>query len=62
MANESSNDILSFPAVLTVGFIVLKLIGKISWSWWWVLSPLWIFAAIALLFFLFDIIIYNLKK
>lgn len=23
-------------------FITLKLIGKIDWSWWWVLSPLWI--------------------
>jgi hypothetical protein len=23
-------------------FIVLKLVGAISWSWWWVLSPLWI--------------------
>lgn len=62
MANESSNGNISFPVLLTIVFIVLKLIGKISWSWWWVLSPLWIFAAIALLVFLFDIIIYNLKK
>lgn len=62
MANESSNGNISLPVLLTIVFIVLKLIGKISWSWWWVLSPLWIFAAIALLFFLFDIIIYNLKK
>lgn len=62
MANESSNGSISFPAILTVVFIVLKLIGKISWSWWWVLSPLWIYVAILLLVFLFDIIIYNLKK
>lgn len=62
MANESSNGSISFPALLTTVFIVLKLIGKIPWSWWWVLSPLWIFAAIALLFFLFDIIIYHFKK
>ena len=62
MANESSNGNISLPVLLTIVFIVLKLIGKISWSWWWVLSSLWIFAAIALLFFLFDIIIYNLKK
>lgn len=26
---------------LTVAFVVLKLIGKIDWSWWWVLSPVW---------------------
>ena len=62
MANESSNGSISFPALLTTIFIVLKLIGKISWSWWWVLSPLWIYMAILLLVFLFDIIIYNLKK
>jgi len=62
MANESSNGNISLPALLTTVFIVLKLIGKISWSWWWVLSPLWIYGAILLLVFLFDIIIYNLKK
>lgn len=28
--------------VLTVVFIVLKLVGVISWSWWWVLAPFWI--------------------
>lgn len=28
--------------ILTVAFIVLKLTNYIDWSWWWVLSPLWI--------------------
>ena len=28
--------------VLLVVFIVLKLVGVITWSWLWVLSPLWI--------------------
>jgi hypothetical protein len=34
----------SFPVatVLTIVFVVLKLTDTISWSWWWVLSPLWI--------------------
>ena len=27
---------------LTVLFVGLKLTGFIAWSWWWVLSPLWI--------------------
>ena len=31
-----------FAGMLAVAFIVLKLIGEITWSWWWVLSPLWI--------------------
>lgn len=25
-----------------ITFIVLKLVGVITWSWWWVLSPMWI--------------------
>lgn len=32
----------SFFNMLTVLFIGLKLTGHIDWSWWWVLSPLWI--------------------
>lgn len=31
-----------FCSLLTLVFIVLKLIGVINWSWWWVLAPLWI--------------------
>lgn len=30
------------PTLLLVLFIGLKLTEKISWSWWWVLSPAWI--------------------
>lgn len=29
-------------AILTIAFVVLKLCEVIDWSWWWVLSPLWI--------------------
>jgi hypothetical protein len=28
-------------AVLLV-FVALKLAGMVAWSWWWVLSPLWV--------------------
>lgn len=28
--------------VLFLIFLVLKLTGHISWSWWWVTAPLWI--------------------
>jgi uncharacterized protein (DUF983 family) len=37
---------LSLPDVVLVVFIILKLVGLIAWSWWWVLSPLWIPIAI----------------
>ena len=33
---------MNFFSVLTMLFIALKLTGYIAWSWWWVLSPLWI--------------------
>ena len=26
---------------LFVLFVTLKLIGLITWSWWWVTAPLW---------------------
>jgi hypothetical protein len=32
--------------ILIIIFVVLRLIGVIHWSWWWVLAPLWIGAAI----------------
>jgi Transmembrane Fragile-X-F protein len=32
----------AIPQITLITFIVLKLTGVISWSWWWVLSPLWI--------------------
>lgn len=40
--NSSSSGGIGFAGLLTIVFITLKLIGKIDWSWWWVLSPLWI--------------------
>jgi hypothetical protein len=43
--NSSSSSGIGFAGLLTIVFIVLKLLGKISWSWVWVLSPLWLSAA-----------------
>ena len=50
MANSNSNNGSGglFPALLTILFIGLKLTGHIAWSWWWVLSPLWIPAVIVI--------------
>ena len=33
---------IGFCGLLTIAFIVLKLLGVINWSWIWVLSPIWI--------------------
>lgn len=37
--------------LLTIAFVVLKLIGQIDWSWAWVLAPVWGFAVVAVIVF-----------
>lgn len=42
MNSNNSTGGIRFCGLLTLIFITLKLLNAISWSWWWVLSPLWI--------------------
>ena len=39
---------IGFVGLLTILFIALKLTGHITWSWWWVLSPMWISALLGI--------------
>ena len=41
-SSSSSSGGIGFTGLLTVLFVGLKLTNVIAWSWWWVLSPLWI--------------------
>lgn len=34
--------LIGLPIVLAVLFVILKLYNIIDWSWWFVVSPLWI--------------------
>jgi hypothetical protein len=43
-SSSKSSGGLSFTGALTILFIGLKLTHVINWSWWWVLSPIWISA------------------
>lgn len=45
--SSKSSGGMSLAGVVLVVFVILKLVGVINWSWWWVLSPLWIPIAIA---------------
>ena len=38
---------IGFCGLLAIAFIILKLCGVISWSWLWVLAPLWMPIVIA---------------
>lgn len=37
--NKSSG--INVFSVVGIVFIILKLVGVIDWSWWWVTLPLW---------------------
>ena len=47
--SSSSEGGIGFLGLLTIVFITLKLTEVIAWSWWWVLSPMWIPVVIAIL-------------
>jgi hypothetical protein len=49
-SSSSSSGGVGFAGLLAILFIGLKLGGVIDWSWWWVLSPIWItFAVVAVI-------------
>ena len=35
-----------FIGTLTIVFVILKALGYLTWTWWWVFSPLWISALV----------------
>ena len=39
---------IGIAGILTIIFVVLKLVGVISWPWIWVLSPIWIMALLVI--------------
>ena len=42
MKNNNPSQGIGCPSVILLVFVILKLTNLIDWSWWWVLSPLWI--------------------
>lgn len=55
--NSSRTSGIGFTGLLTIIFIVLKLMKIITWSWIWVLSPLWISLALGFVFLIITVII-----
>lgn len=48
--DTENNFRFTFPKMLTVLFIGLKLTNHIDWSWLWVISPLWIAFGLAFVY------------
>jgi ABC-type nickel/cobalt efflux system permease component RcnA len=59
--NKSTAGGIGFSGLLTIAFIVLKLCKVIEWSWWWVLSPLWIGVGLAVAILVIVIIMAVIK-
>lgn len=56
-STKTASSGLGFCDVLTLIFVVLKLVHVIDWPWIWVLSPLWIGLVIGLFVILVVLIV-----
>lgn len=54
---QTSSGGIGFTGLLAILFIALKLTHEISWSWWWVLAPIWSGAAIVVLVLLVALVL-----
>lgn len=53
---------VGFLGLLQIVFIVLKVTGLITWSWWMVFIPLWIELSIILLVLIIHAIIHKSER
>lgn len=60
--SNSNSGGIGFVGLLTIAFITLKLIGKIDWSWWLVLAPIWISAIVLVLVLLVALVLYFISE
>ena len=62
MAKQTISGGIGFPGALTIVFVILKALGYLNWSWWWVFSPLWIGTGIAIIFASIALTLYFITK
>lgn len=61
MSEKIIIELARLADVVLIVFIVLKLVGVITWSWWWVLAPLWVPVAFWLILIFIGLIIASVK-
>jgi len=57
MSNSKESNGIGLAGILFIVFLVLKLTGNITWSWWWITSPIWIPVALYVSIFTLTVII-----
>lgn len=55
------NSGTGFSGLLFLVFLVLKLVGVIDWSWWWITAPLWVPTVLFIIIFAVTFIAISLK-
>ena len=60
--NNNKTKGIGFARLLTIAFIVLKLCKVITWSWVWVLAPLWISFGLSLVAIIVCVIVALIAK
>lgn len=60
--SSSSGGGVGIPTVIQIVFIILKVVGVIKWSWFWVLSPTWISILVAIFALLIFFIVWAITK
>ena len=60
--SSSSGGGVGIPTVIQIVFIILKVVGVIEWSWFWVLSPTWISILVVIFAFLIFFIVRSIIK
>jgi hypothetical protein len=59
--SSSSSSSIGFPGLLTILFVGLKLNHIINWSWFWVVSPIWISISLFLVFLVILLVFIAIK-
>lgn len=60
--NGAGGGGIGFCGMLAILFIGLKLTGHITWSWLWVLSPLWIPFSVLIVIMALALIAYGIAS
>ena len=48
MGTKSTAAGFPLVSILTIIFVIAKLMGAVTWSWWWVFSPILISTGVAI--------------
>jgi hypothetical protein len=58
--SQNSGGGIGFIGLLTLLLIALKLLGRLGWSWFWVLAPIWVGFLLGLLVVVVACVVYVL--